>query len=251
MSAKKRRGLLWLAALAALACTARPPTAVPGIEPDQPDPGAQQVLARPAAWEPTGDPELVASGTDAARAEREDGGFVASRQPPSERARARPQLPIHIYARWWPWRASHLHLSEAQVQRRDEQLSRVRAPAGFWDAQTSLEAVSVWTVLCNECHGGRRTLEDAAAMPPPGPEWGQREGLFFGNRRSYEHLFDVVEHGGPPTKNGLARMPSWGGILSREMIWALLYFLEYQSGGIESRFPPSLYPRPPRVPTEP
>jgi hypothetical protein len=27
------------------------------------------------------------------------------------------------------------------------------------------------------------------------------------------------------------------------MIWALLYFLEYQSGGIEGRFPPSLYPK--------
>jgi hypothetical protein len=24
---------------------------------------------------------------------------------------------------------------------------------------------------------------------------------------------------------------------------ALLYFIEYQSGGIEGRFPPSLYPR--------
>ncbi len=109
----------------------------------------------------------------------------------------------------------------------------------------------MWTVLCNECHGGRRTLEDAAAMPPPGAEWGQGEGLFFGNRRRYEHMFEVVEHGGPPTKNGRARMPSWGPVLSREMIWALLYFLEYQSGGIESRFPPSLYPRPPRVPNEP
>ena len=30
---------------------------------------------------------------------------------------------------------------------------------------------------------------------------------------------------------------------TREQIWALLYFLEFQSGGIEGRFPPSLYPR--------
>jgi hypothetical protein len=27
------------------------------------------------------------------------------------------------------------------------------------------------------------------------------------------------------------------------MIWARLYFLEYQSSGIESRSPPSLYPQ--------
>jgi hypothetical protein len=40
-------------------------------------------------------------------------------------------------------------------------------------------------------------------------------------------------------------MPPWRGKLAREEIWALLYFLEYQSGGIEGRFPPSLYPRMP------
>jgi hypothetical protein len=38
-------------------------------------------------------------------------------------------------------------------------------------------------------------------------------------------------------------MPAWRGRLAREQIWAILYFLEFQSGGIEGRFPPSLYPR--------
>ena len=38
-------------------------------------------------------------------------------------------------------------------------------------------------------------------------------------------------------------MPAWRGKLSKEQIWALIYFVEYQSGGIEGRFPPSLYPR--------
>ena len=35
-------------------------------------------------------------------------------------------------------------------------------------------------------------------------------------------------------------MPAWRGKLSKEQIWALIYFVEYQSGGIEGRFPPSL-----------
>ncbi len=38
-------------------------------------------------------------------------------------------------------------------------------------------------------------------------------------------------------------MPAWRGKLSKEQIWALIYFIEFQSGGIEGRFPPSLYPR--------
>ena len=75
--------------------------------------------------------------------------------------------------------------------------------------------------------------------------------MFFGKRRGYSEMFDVVYKGGPVREGGRARMPVWRGILSTEMIWSLLYFLEYQSGGIESRFPPSLYPRAPNVPGAP
>jgi hypothetical protein len=35
------------------------------------------------------------------------------------------------------------------------------------------------------------------------------------------------------------REAAWRGRLAREQIWAILYFLEFQSGGIEGRFPPS------------
>jgi hypothetical protein len=164
-----------------------------------------------------------------------------------------PQLPIHINAGWWSFRAEHLNITEEEAQRRDGRLSRSRAPAGFWDSQTSVEAVSVWTVLCNECHGGRRSLEDALEMPVPAPAWGEGQGLFFGKRRSYSDMFDTVYKGGPVREGDgeRAKMPAWRGILSTEMIWSLLYFLEYQSGGIESRFPPSLYPRRRKVPGAP
>jgi hypothetical protein len=158
---------------------------------------------------------------------------------------------IHVGDGWWPLRARYLGLSEREVAVRDAHTGRAPVPIGFWDPQTAVEAVSVWTVLCNECHGGRRHLDDVDTMPAPPAGWGDGVGLFFGERRAYRQLFEVVRDGGPPRADGPADMPAWRSILSNEMIWALLYFLEYQSGGIESRFPPSLYPRPPRLLGEP
>jgi hypothetical protein len=80
-------------------------------------------------------------------------------------------------------------------------------------------------------------------MPPPPLKWGKGEGLFFGQRRPYADVFGVIYKGGPERNGEKSEMPSWKGKLAKEMIWSLLYFLEYQSGGIEGRFAPSLYPR--------
>lgn len=225
----------------ATGCSARAPVAPDGIaleEPREQGPSAGQAATAPAS-------ALIASGTDQPAPAPD--GFVYSREPRQEPAPQAAQLPIHINESWWAFRGQQLGLTEAQTRKRDAELSQTRAPAGFWDAQTSLEAVSVWTVLCNECHGGRRSPEDALDMPEPAPAWGDGEGLFFGNRRAYQHMLSVVKNGGPKQEAGRAEMPAWRGILSTEMMWALLYFLEYQSGGIESRFPPSLYPRRPKV----
>jgi hypothetical protein len=236
-----------LLCMAWLGCSARPRTAARGIELEDPQEAGQRAALQGATTTP--DAALIAAGTDppAASSEQDDSRFVSSREPRGEQTRGAAQIPIHINDSWWPFRARHLGISPAQAQRRDAQLSEARAPAGFWDAQTSLEAVSVWTVLCNECHGGRRSLEDAQEMPPPARAWGEGEGLFFGKRGTYMHMFNVVANGGPVRENRRAEMPAWRHVLSTEMIWALLYFLEYQSGGIESRFPPSLYPRRPKV----
>lgn len=173
--------------------------------------------------------------------------FVLSRQPPAARPQ-QAQLAIHVGDRWWKFRAEFLNLGEAEVRERDAGISDRQPPMDFWDRQTSVEAVSVWSVLCNECHGGRRKIEDAVRMPSPAPQWGRGEGLFFGNRRRYSDLFATVTNGGPKREDGRPAMPSWKGKLAKEQMWALLYFLEYQSGGIEGRFPPSLYPRMSTVP---
>jgi hypothetical protein len=231
-----------LAWLGCFACSARQSAAPAGIALEEP----HEVQA---AGGTTAEPDsaLIASGSDPAAPGGPTDGFVYSREPRGQEAGEGAHLPIHINESWWAFRAQFLGITEAEAQKRDAALSRVRAPADFWDAQTSIEAVSVWSVLCNECHGGRRSVEDAREMPEPAPAWGDGEGLFFGNRRSYRHMFDVVEGGGPKREAGRAEMPAWRNILPTEMRWALLYFLEYQSGGIESRFPPSLYPRRPKV----
>jgi len=167
--------------------------------------------------------------------------FVISREPPPEE-KPPSEDSLHIGDKWWRFRGGFLKMAEAQVRERDMAISMKQAPQAFWDPQTALETVQIWSGLCNQCHGGRRNQSDAVNMPAPPPTWGQGEGIFFGNRRQYADLFNTVSNGGPKHEGKVA-MPSWKTVLAKEQIWALLYFLEYQSGGIEGRFPPSLYPR--------
>jgi Cytochrome C oxidase, cbb3-type, subunit III len=181
--------------------------------------------------------------------------FVLSREPVAARpAAAKPAGKsksaefdwIHVGEKWWGFRGEFLRLAEDEVHTRDDAITDEVAPSAFWDRQTAVETALIWTSLCNECHGGRRKIEDAMEMPPPQPTWGRGKGLFFGQSRTYKEVFSkVFNGGGPPKEDGKRPMPPWRGKLAREQIWSLLYFLEYQSGGIEGRFPPSLYPRVP------
>ena len=169
----------------------------------------------------------------------DDSSFVLSRKP----AAKKEQIQLNTGEKWWGYRAKSLRISDAQVRTRDSEMSEIQAPDGFWDSQTAVEVVGLWSAVCNECHGGRRRLEDAVKMPEPATTWGRGEGLFFGARKRYADVFATVYHGGPERNGIRSEMPAWKGKLPKELIWALFYFLEYQSGGIEGRFPPSLYPR--------
>jgi len=173
---------------------------------------------------------------------QDDAAFVLARQTPAQR-RLIEYRPVHVGEEWWSFRGDFLKLSETQIRERDSVISDKQAPQEFWDEQTALESVSIWGSLCNECHGGRRRIEDALGMPPPAPAWGRGEGLFFGNRRPYAEVFSTIWNGAPDRNGKKSQMPPWRGKLAREQVWSLLYFLEYQSGGIVGRFPPSLYPR--------
>jgi hypothetical protein len=171
----------------------------------------------------------------------EDAAFVLSRNPVG--AKPASAGPVHVADRWWPFRADFLKLSESRARARDDDFSEKVAPEGFWDEQTARETIALWTTFCNECHGGRRRAEDVMKMPAPTPGWGRTEGLFFGMRRSYADIFKTITNGKIEKEGNRWKMPAWRGKLSKEQIWALIYFVEYQSGGIEGRFPPSLYPR--------
>jgi hypothetical protein len=153
------------------------------------------------------------------------------------------EFPIHLAEKWFPFRAEYLSLTTEQAVARDGAFPEAHGPEKFWDEQAAIEAVSIWSALCNECHGGRRRIKDALAMPPPPNGWGKGQGLFFGKRRAYYDIFKVISNGGPVRDGKPSEMIAWKQRLSKEQIWSLIYFLEFQSGGIEGTFPPSLYPR--------
>jgi mono/diheme cytochrome c family protein len=192
--------------------------------------------------EPTSGVAAATAGQGAGAPAGGDTGFVLSRKPVNA-AEEGPLLPVHTGELWWAFRASFLGMNDRQVRDRDAAISETEAPDKFWDGQTAVEAASLWSSLCNECHGGRRKIEDALAMPPPPDNWGRGEGLFFGKRRPFADVFNMVYNGGPTRNGKRSEMPPWRGKIAREQIWAVLYFLVYQSGGIEGPFPPSLQPR--------
>ncbi len=175
-----------------------------------------------------------------------DTDFILSREPKVNTATVRADFPIHLEDKWWPFRSEYLGVSIADARARDARISSW-PPENFWDEQTAIEAVSIWSALCNECHGGRRKLKDALDMPPPPPGWGVGDGLFFGRSRPYAEIFKIVFNGGPERDGKPSEMPNWGVRISREQIWSLIYFIWFQSGGVTGNFPPSLHPRVPDV----
>ena len=176
----------------------------------------------------------------------EDSAFVLSRNPAA--TKPAEKVPVHVGDQWWAFRADFLKVNEDKARDRDGDISEKQAPTGFWDLQTSVETISIWTTFCNECHGGRRKMEDVIRMPTPTASWGKGEGLFFGLRRPYSEIFRIIYNGKIEKEGNRWKMPAWRGKLSKEQIWALIYFVEFQSGGIEGRFPPSLMPRENAVP---
>ncbi len=173
-----------------------------------------------------------------------DTTFVLSRDPgPARKAELANLGQVHVGDLWWPFRGSYLKVGEAAARDRDGDISEKQAPSDFWDEQSAVETIYIWGTFCNECHGGRRRMEDVVKMSGPAANWGRGDGLFFGVRRPYAEIFRTISNGRIEKEGNRWKMPAWRGKLSKEQIWALIYFIEYQSGGIEGRFPPSLYPR--------
>ncbi|MCK6545168.1 cytochrome c [Myxococcota bacterium] len=150
---------------------------------------------------------------------------------------------VRLGSAWFGARAAWLGISVRAAELRDAEMSGTLPPDGFWDRQTAIEAAALWGALCNDCHGGRRRVSRAKQIPPPAPDWGTKQGFFFGRPRLPSQVFETILSGGPPRGALPSEMPPWRRRLSREQIWALVYFIAFESGGVEGAFPPSLFPQ--------
>ena len=128
---------------------------------------------------------------------------------------------------WFVSRASTLGLTVEAAKARDRAISRAGPPAvRFWDDQLALQSASLWRLVCNECHAGRRGIGSALAIPPPPPDWGEGQGRFFGRSRPYAEIYDTIS-GGVSHPYGTASMPAFEDKLTHEQIWGLIRFLEH------------------------
>ena len=146
---------------------------------------------------------------------------------------------IHLGDRWFQHRSAFLGMSKHDAELRDGEVDDKAPPQDkFWDEQLAVEAASLWRMLCNECHGGRRSIERAKQIPPPPEGWGTTEGQFFGRARPHQEIFQKIFHGGEePEQPDHQRMPPWGDRLAREQIWALVWFIEHASGDVVLEMP--------------
>lgn len=156
---------------------------------------------------------------------------ASTAQPPTEAPVADEAAEIHLGDEWFVHRARGLGLSIEQAQARDGAITDDGPPTiAFWDAQLALEAAGLWTMLCNECHGGKRVVGEATAIAAPPHGWGQQSGMIFGRERMHRESFQTIFYGGEPNEDiDKPEMPEWGDKLAREQIWALVYYLEWES----------------------
>jgi mono/diheme cytochrome c family protein len=159
----------------------------------------------------------------------------AAQQAPDDQ----PAGAVHLGEQWFEHRAAFLGMSAKDAELRDGDVDQTAPPQDrFWDEQLAVEAASMWRLLCNECHGGRRSIQRAKEIPPPPPGWGSSEGQFFGKPRPHQEIFQKIFHGGDePTDPEQQKMPPWGDRLSREQIWALVWFIEHASNDVVLTMP--------------
>ena len=148
----------------------------------------------------------------------------------------------HLGPAWFEHRARRFGITAQEARERDADISALAPPPGFWDEEMATEAAAIWTGLCNDCHGGRRSIREARQTAPPPAAWPKDESYFFGRRRHPQAVFQTILTGGPEVDGKASEMPAWGNDLAREQIWALVWYVETQSGGTLGQFPPGLYP---------
>jgi len=138
--------------------------------------------------------------------------------------------PSHPGEAWWSWRAQQLGIAPGAARERDAALSTAEPPNALWGPALRREAAALWRDRCASCHGPRGRLQ---GVPPPGQGppprafggMGLAMGFLFGGDAMragfYRRIATATDAEGSSTT-----MPAFGGTLSHEQIWALVFFIE-------------------------
>lgn len=130
---------------------------------------------------------------------------------------------------WFASRAQTLGLTVEAAVARDRAITSEGPPSGaFWDEQLALQSASLWRLVCNECHPGRRGIVSALEIPALPAGWGEGKGFFFGRSRSYSAVYETIARG-VLQPSGATAMPAFENRLAHEQIWGLIRFLEHAS----------------------
>jgi hypothetical protein len=151
--------------------------------------------------------------------------------PTSAAAPKKQAFEVHIGDSWYRYRGGQLGLTRSEARERDLDIDESGPPTdAFWGPELAVESAALWRALCNECHRGVRSISGASVISAPAQDWGRSTGRFFGRVRHHRQIFRAI-YSGSTNPKGSRRdvMPGWGTEISREQIWGLVYYLEYQT----------------------
>lgn len=132
----------------------------------------------------------------------------------------------HLGPDWFTYRGKGVALAPDAALARDATLPEDAPPNDVWDEQLRAEARAIWLQSCASCHGKRGKNEDVVFAPgvKPPRKWGTvgtAMGFTFGGDKMRAGIYRTIRDGRPDTP-----MVAWKPSLSREQIWALVFFLE-------------------------
>ena len=133
----------------------------------------------------------------------------------------------HLGDDWFEWRAERLGISIDDARERDAAISVNKPPRDSLDGQTAMEAAVIWANLCARCHGfdGRmKGVAEADAMPDT--KWGGvgvKMGFAFGADAMRAGIYESIAEG---PNDPQSPMLAWKHNLSREQMWALVFYVE-------------------------
>ena len=127
---------------------------------------------------------------------------------------------------WIAKRAGELGLTLEQTKARDEAITDATPQPDLWqEPGMPKRAGELYAALCAACHGPRGKGEGAPGFENPPREFGTfglTMGFTMGGDKMRGGIFRKIK-----TAPAGGVMPGFGGQLSNEQMWALVYFIEH------------------------